>query len=457
MQNDRLTEEVLSIVEEQTGQLRKDLIVKERETLEVLKHLEITKKALDDLRSKLSSESTDKESQIEVRPSSSSSPGLILMQLKQARLNLNSFFDLAGIRRSVQMFKNEIHKEKISMEKTRVKIASNCSRISSLEKDLNQTGLVSQFVQEPGFPQISRKLHELRSETEQFRKMEACSKSEVSKMKEEIEGTKAKIKTIQIRINAAQKLEEEAKTNAQQLVDVPSEVIKEDPPGVTLLLEDYNALVQRAHDAEERSKEKIESAMIQVDEANKSKMEMLRKVGESNSELVNRRKVLDEALHRVDKANQGKLSVEESLRKWRSEHFQIKRRSSVYNSPRFKTPSSATYASSSHHHRRSSKPPDAPRTSSLSIGQILNRKLADPEDVENLNIVTSKELTTRDSPKLSLAQMLNTRHESCRDLVTAPCKSFHAKKKKNKTKKTVGFVGRFPLMLLLLNRYNKKR
>lgn len=377
------------------------------------------------------------------------------MQLKQARLNLNSF-DLAGVRCSVQMFKNEIRKEKIAMEKTHVNIASNYSRISCLEKDLNQTRLVSQFVQEPGFPQISRKLHELRSETEQFRKMEACSQSEVSKMKEEIEGAKAKIKAIQIRINAAQKLEEEAKANTQQLdVDTPSDA-EEAPSGVTLLVEDYNALVQRALDAEEMSRKKIESVMIRVDEANKSKMEVLRKVEESNSELMNHRKVLDEALHRLDKANQGKLSVEESLRKWRSEHGQIKRRSSVYSSPRFKNP---PYASSSHHYRRSFKTPDPTTinrtTASLSIGQILNRKLAGPEDVESLNNDPSNKIVTQDSPKVSLAQMLNTRHESCRDLVTAPCKPFQAKKKMKKNKKTVGFVGRFPL--ILVSRYKKNR
>ncbi|XP_024032229.1 WEB family protein At2g38370-like, partial [Morus notabilis] len=92
--------------------------------------------------------------------------------------------------------------------------------------------------------------------------------------------------------------------------------------GITLTFEGYSSLVRRARDAEELSKKRVVDAMEQVDDANISNMEILKKVEEATEEVKTSRKALEEALSTVEAANKGKLAVEEALRKWRSEHGQ---------------------------------------------------------------------------------------------------------------------------------------
>jgi len=119
-------------LEEQASVLEKELILKERETLDVLKELESTKRLVENLKSKLQKEESeaklnfqmsvcndmssvkkeDKENQASnivqdlkegCIPCPSSAPGLILMELKQAKLNLNrTTSDIADVRASVE-------------------------------------------------------------------------------------------------------------------------------------------------------------------------------------------------------------------------------------------------------------------------------------------------------------------------------------------------------------------
>ena len=59
-------------------------------------------------------------------PYPSSTPGLILMKLKQAKLNLTKTTnDLADVRTSVESLNKRLEKERISLEKTRERLAQN--------------------------------------------------------------------------------------------------------------------------------------------------------------------------------------------------------------------------------------------------------------------------------------------------------------------------------------------
>lgn len=61
--------------------------------------------------------------------------------------------------------------------------------------------------------------------------------------------------------------------------------------------------------------------MLQVNEANVLKMEILKRVEEAIEEVKTSKKALEEALNRVEAANMGKLAVEDTLHKWRSEKW----------------------------------------------------------------------------------------------------------------------------------------
>lgn len=490
----------ISKLEEQTALLEKDLIVKERQTLDVLKELESTKSMVEELKLKLQKQASEANVSLESTADDrnltpaleeekedlnrenlgdhhqnlmgglsccpSSAPGLILMELKQAKLNLSrTTNDLADIRGSVEFLNKKLEKEKISLEKTRERLTLNSSKISSLEEELNQTNLKLKAVKDAEIKggsenslDISRELQRLNSETDQFIKMGEAAQSEVLKAISEIEQTKSKIKTAEIRLIAARKMKQAARAaEAVALAEIKAMSTCENSSGdsskadvVTLTFEEYSALTCQAQKAEELSKAKVIDAMHQVDDANVSRMEVLKKVEEATEEVKTSKRALEEALNRVEAANKGKLAVEEALRKWRSDHG-LKRRS-VQNSTKFKN----SYSS---HNRRDSLlldvnglnlVSDAPTPvlkPTLSIGQILSRKLLLPEEFET-GMPAEKGTMKR---KVSLGQMLGKPNDDVRSTCKAEkenCpKQFSGKRKK------FGFVK----FSLLLTKQSKKR
>ncbi|KAI9153479.1 hypothetical protein LWI28_011934 [Acer negundo] len=483
-------------VEEQASKLEKDLIVKEKETLEVLKELEATKMMVEELKLKLQKEAADVNVTLESNADDknvspvvneaekenheiiegvhhnsmrglgtlpSSAPGLILMELKQAKLNLcRTTSDLADIRASVETLNNKLEKERILLEKTRERLSLNSSKVSSLEEELYQTKMKLQMGKDASGSDssvdISRELHRLSSEAEQFKKIGEAARSEVLRAISEIEQTKSRIKTAEIRLVAARKMKEAARAaEAIALAEIKalsntensSGDILPKPEGVTLSYEEYSSLTSKARDAEELSKRKVVDAMLKVDDASVSKMEILKRVEEATEEVKTTKKALEEALNRVEAANKGKLAVEEALRKWRSENAQKRR--SVQSSTKFKN------SCSSQPHKDSrmldvnglnlvsdkSIPVLKP---TLSIGQILSRKLLLPEEFE----ITEKDNTKR---KVSLGQILSKKNGNMPSSRKAD-KENGSKQQVSGKRKKFGFA-RFSLLLAKQNKKKK--
>ncbi|CAL9047370.1 WEB family protein At2g38370-like isoform X2 [Musa acuminata AAA Group] len=490
--------EVIKVVE-QAAQLEKDLILKERETLDVLKELELTKKIVDGLKLRLQKETSDATAMpaidsydVYVHPIPEDEeyehsdleknedmddpsigvnqfPGLILVELEQAKATLNrTTSDMVGFRTSIKMLNMKIEEEKLLLENVREKLTVRTALISFLEEDLNQTtaklrkvkDLESKRCEDPC--SFLQELKQLNSEIEQSKKTMEATKNEVTKLTSEIEQTKASIKTAEFRWFAAKKTEEAAKAaEAVSLADIKALMSSnnlitglQDACGITLSVEEYIALTSKAQEADLASRKKIEAAMLQVDEANRSKSELLMKVEEATAEAKKCKKALENALNRVVAANRGKLTVEDALRRARSEHGQ--KRYSVQNSTKFKN-----YAA---HHGKDShvldsngstlvsvKPSGGLSRAPLSIGQILSMKLMDPDSPEEYDQgVWEKE---NEKPKVSLGQMLNKRHGVLShqgDTSVSPLKQFSAKRKK------LGFVS-LPLILAKQSKKNKKR
>ncbi|KAF3447985.1 hypothetical protein FNV43_RR08692 [Rhamnella rubrinervis] len=486
-------------LEEEAVHLEKDLIVKERETLDVLKELEKTKMSIEEMKQKLQKEASevnqtleanvddsntsplvqeaneknhgneaDQHTSIEsVYPSASSAPGLILMELKQAKLNLSrTTSDLADIRASVESFNKKLDKERVALERTRERLTLNSSKISSLEEELNQTKLKLHLVKGAEIKgvsdnplDISKELQRLSSEVEQFKKMGEAARLEVMRATCEIEQTKTKIKTAEIRLVAARKMKEAARAaEAVALVEIRAlsnhEGLSEEllqKQGITLSYEEYESLTRKARDAEEQSKKRVVDAMLQIDDANVSKMEILKRVEEATDEVKTSKRALEEALNRVEAANKGKLAVEEALRKWRSEHGHKRR--SVNNSTKFKN----SYPS---HHRRDSRLIDVNGLNlvsdgstpvlkpTLSIGQILSRKLLLPEELEP--VIAEKSSVKR---KVSLGQMLSNQNGDLPSSLQFEKENIH--KHFSAKRKKFGFA-RFSLLLTKQSKKKKK-
>ncbi|KAL5217619.1 hypothetical protein ABZP36_018303 [Zizania latifolia] len=463
------SEEIVQLVnvKEQTEQLEQDLIIKEKETLDVLKDLESTKKIIADLKLRIQTESnetspaavkSDDQTEVHVAESEEAQPendstdmdmegldghpqqfsGSVLLELEHAKENINrTTSDLAAVRAAIELLHSSIAKEKILLERSREKLSSNTSLVSSLEDELDQTAQKLQTLkdlqerrEDPS--DIFIEIKKMASEVQQLRGMANASKSEAMLLAAEIEQTKASVGTAEVRCIAAKKMEEAARAaEALALAEIKALLCSESSSeggstvsdGVTLSVEEYFALHSKAQEADENSRKKVEDAMLQVDVANSSETSSVKRLEDARVEVEECKMALQEALKRVEAANRGKLAVEEILRRWKSESGHKRR--SIGGSPKFKNAAA--------HRRRDLHSMDITSDASansfrptLSIGQILSMKLMGPDGYDK-SIWDDK---TSETPNVSLGQILNRGRISCREDTTAVHKRVSGKRKK---------------------------
>ncbi|KAG6390836.1 hypothetical protein SASPL_148581 [Salvia splendens] len=370
-------------LEGQTAQLERDLFMKERETLDVLKELETTKNVVEELKLKLQKETSqiNAESTSEVKNRAgevpgqegkykndengiggvdlcpSEAPGFILLELKQAKLNLmRTTTKLADIRAAVDAYSKKIERERASLERTQAELGDGS-------------------VQE-GW---------------------GAARTQIQRALSKIEQTKARIRTAEVRLIAAKKMKQAARASEAVAFAEMKALSCSD---VTLTFEEYSSLISKAQEADSAGKGSVAGTMLLVEEAYAWKTEILKKVEEATGEVKTSKKALEEALSRVETANQEKLAVEEALRMWKSEHG-LKQRS-VHNSTKFKNPSlkrKDSYRLDVNGVGQVSNGLKQVLRPTPSISQILSRKLLLTEDYKN-GVQAGK-------CKVSLGQMLS--------------------------------------------------
>ncbi|KAM7504531.1 hypothetical protein LguiB_003435 [Lonicera macranthoides] len=364
-------------MEKQAAELEKDLIVKEQETLEVLKELETAKRIVEGLKLSLMKEVSAFMASIESSPDCQfstpnnksvgslslcpvSSPNLILTELNEAKLNLNKTTnDLAGIRSSVESLNKKMRNERMLLGKMTERQMPN--------------GAETKRVIETS---VNREIQTLNFEAEQFEKMEEAARYEVMKATSDIEQTKRSIKMVEMRLIAAKKMEEAARAmEAVSLAERKSpEVLQQRPEGITLSYEEFSLLTQKAQKAEEQFKNKVadSNATHYTHEANLSKV--------SREGVKRSKKSLEEALCKEDGTDRRNIGI----------------------NPMFKYRNSRR----SHGHA-DSQPRDGNQSmpvwrSTISIGDILSRKLILQDD-----IVMGKHVEGHNErQEVSLSQML---------------------------------------------------
>lgn len=415
----------MDTVEKQAAELENELIIKEQETLEVLRELESAKGVMEGLKLNLIKETSSIMTTTDLNPDSGTTtpidqststltlypvplpPGIILTELKEAKSNLNkTTTDLAMIRASVESLNKKLRTHK-----------SNLS-----EKDGETKRVIEETVD------ASNGYCKLTFEAQQFRKMEEAAQYEVIKATSEIEHTQLSIKMVEMRLIAAKKMEEAARA-----MEAVARAEHEDKPlirdGITLSYEEYSVLAQKVQKAEE-----------------------IFKKNEGN-EMSYRRKTLEEALGpRSDATNGRNLESRngyfrgrsDDIRPTKSSHNNTKTRNPYpFHGPRVFAP---LIGDDSNMINKESRPV---LRSSVSIGDILSRKLILQDNIVVREDVESQ--TRRDD--VSLSDMLREqsglifRDSGKSEKERRVDKQFFAQRKK------FGFIH----VSLPLNKHNKKK
>ncbi|KAG8079715.1 hypothetical protein GUJ93_ZPchr0007g3152 [Zizania palustris] len=261
-------------------------------------------------------------------------------ELEEVRANIEKAKDETKLfRLAATTLRSEMDNRRSSLVALQQREDMASIAISALEAELNRTKQEIESVKskeadaQERMVQLPRILQQTTQEAEDAKIAALSAQEQLRKAKEEAEQIKTAAATTDIRLSAVLK-EIEASKASERLALAAVQALQESedarddehsPRGVTLPLSEYYALSKKAHEAEELAHESVTTALAQAVSAKASESNNLERLCEASKLMDEKKEALESALERADRENQGKLTAEHDLRKWRADHEQRRR------------------------------------------------------------------------------------------------------------------------------------